>query len=114
MTHRALPAALLTLLLASPLAVAQPKPAPDPLTDCENFALAESKKETGTLKSIRIERDDSLTENRFDRKIGSQYVSSEYIGWAEIEDGGGKRRAQVVCLHSGSKGRAVYVLEIPR
>ncbi|HEV7260899.1 MAG TPA: hypothetical protein VGN82_24170 [Bosea sp. (in: a-proteobacteria)] len=97
------------------LASAQPKPAPDPLRDCETLALAQSKSEGGTLKSIRIERGDSLHENRYDRKVGSQYVSSEYIAWAAIEDADGKRRARIVCLHTGTVGnKAVYVLEVPK
>lgn len=97
------------------LASAQPKPAADPLRDCEAFAIAESRKEGGSLKTIKLERGDSLHENRYDRKVGSQYVSSEYIAWAAIEDADGKRRARVVCLHTGTVGnKAVYVLEVPR
>jgi hypothetical protein len=104
------------LAIAMPgFAVAQPKPASDPLRDCEALALAQSKSEGGSLKSIKLERGDSLHENRFDRKVGSQYVSSEYIAWAAIEDADGKRRARVVCLHTGTAGnKAVYVLEVPR
>lgn len=97
------------------LALAQPKLASDPLRDCEALALAESKSEGGSLKSIRLERGDSLIENRFDRKVGSQYVSAEYIAWAAIEDAEGRRRARVVCLHTGTPGnKAVYLVEIPR
>lgn len=103
-------------LLLLPLSViGQTKPVADPLRDCEAFALAESKQIGGSLKAMKIERGDSLYENRFDRKVGSQYVSVEYIAWAVVEDGNGKRRARVVCLHTGIPGnKAVYVLEIPR
>lgn len=103
--------------LALPLtAAAQPRPASDPLRDCESFAMAESKREGGTLKSIKLDRGDSLIENRYDRKVGSQYASAEYIAWAAIEDTDGtKRRARVVCLHTGTAGnKAVYFVEIPR
>ena len=98
------------------LAVSQTRTASDPLRDCETFAIAESKREGGSLKSIRLDRGDSLHESRYDRKIGSQYASSEYIAWAAIEDTDGtKRRARVVCLHTGTAGnKAVYFLEIPR
>lgn len=97
------------------VALAQPRPAPDPLRDCENLAMADSRSEGGSLKSMKLERGDSLHENRFDRKVGSQYVSSEYIAWAAIEDAAGKRRARVVCLHTGTVGnKAVYVIEIPK
>jgi hypothetical protein len=106
------------VLLAAPLAAgAQTRTAPDPLADCERFALAESKRDGGTLKSVRIERGDSLIENRFDKKIGGQQVATEYIAFAAVEDAdtGGKRRARVVCLHAGTPAnRAVYFVEIPK
>ncbi len=96
-------------------ALAQTRPAPDPLGDCERFALSESKRDGGTLKSIRIDRGDSLIENRFDKKIGSQYVSIEYIAFAAVEDQQGKRRGRIVCLHTGTQGnKAVYLVEIPQ
>lgn len=104
------------VLLAAPLGVdAQTRTAPDPLADCERFALAESKRDGGTLKSVRIERGDSLIDNRFDKKIGGQHVATEYIAFAAVEDAGGKRRARVVCLHAGTPAnRAVYWVEIPK
>lgn len=104
------------VLFATPLAAgAQTRPVPDPLADCERFALAESKRDGGTLKSVRIERGDSLIENRFDKKIGGQQVATEYIAFAAVEDAGGKRRARVVCLHAGiPANRAVYWVEIPQ
>ncbi len=99
------------VLLAAPLAAgAQTRPAPDPLADCERFALAESKRDGGTLKAVRIERGDSLIENRFDKKIGGQHVATEYIAFAAVEDA-----ARVVCLHAGTPAnRAVYFVEIPK
>lgn len=101
-------------LLATP-AAAQTRPAPDPLADCERFALAESKRDGGTLKAVRIERGDSLIENRFDKTIGGQHVATEYIAFAAIEDAGGKRRSRIVCLHAGTPAnRAVYWVEIPQ
>jgi hypothetical protein len=104
------------VLFATPLAAgAQTRPVPDPLADCERFALAESKRDGGTLKSVRIERGDSLIENRFDKTIGGQQVATEYIAFAAVEDAGGKRRARVVCLHAGiPANRAVYWVEIPQ
>ena len=110
-------AALAVLILVAPLqpAHAQARPAPDPLGDCERFAVTESKKDGGSLKAMRIERGDSLIENRFDKKIGGQHVATEYIAFAAIEDGYGKRRARVVCLHAGTPAnRAVYWVEIPK
>ena len=104
------------LLLSVPVAaLAQSRSAPDPLAECERFALSQSKSDGGSLKSIRIERGDSLIENRFDKKVGSQYVSIEYIAFAAIEDAQGKRRGRIVCLHTGTPGnKAVYLVEIPK
>ena len=108
-------AAAFVIVAISHQASAQTRTAPDPLADCERFALAESKREGGTLKAVRIERGDSLIENRFDKKIGGQHVATEYIAFAAIEDGSGKRRARVVCLHAGTPAnRAVYWVEIPK
>lgn len=108
-------AAALLLVALPHLALAQTRTAPDPLGDCERFAVAESKKDGGSLKTIRIERGDSLIENRFDKTIGGQHIATEYIAFAAIEDGYGKRRARIVCLHTGTPGnRAVYIVEIPK
>lgn len=107
--------AALVLCALSAAAQAQTRSAPDPLADCERFALAESKRDGGTLKAVRIERGDSLIENRFDKKIGGQHVATEYIAFAAIEDSGGQRRSRVVCLHAGTPAnRAVYWVEIPQ
>ncbi|MDP3410673.1 hypothetical protein [Bosea sp. (in: a-proteobacteria)] len=107
-------AAVLMLVAVPHLALAQARSASDPLDDCERFAVTESKKDGGSLKTIRIERGDSLIENRFDKKIGGQHVATEYIAFAAVEDAGGMRRARVVCLHAGTPAnRAVYFVEMP-
>ncbi len=107
--------AALTVVAIPQHVSAQARPAPDPLADCERFAVAESKRDGGTLKAVRIERGASLIENRFDKKIGGQHVATEYIAFAAIEDGYGRRRARVACLHAGTPAnRAVYWVEIPK
>ena len=84
---------LVALLAAAMPAAAQPQQ--DFLRDCEAFAVAESKRDGGGLKSVRISRDDSLIENRFDKKIGGVHVSTEYLGRAQFVDGAGSRHAHV-------------------
>lgn len=85
----------------------------DYLRECEVFAVAESKRDGGSLKSVRIARGDSLIENRFDKKIGGVHVSTEYLGRAQFIDDGGPRNAAFVCLHSGTGKKPVYFVEVP-
>lgn len=102
--------------VAALLAVSTPGAAQSPqdfLRDCEVFAVAESKREGGSLKSVRIARGDSLIENRFDRKIGGVHVSTEYLGRAQFIDDGGPRNAAFVCLHAGMAKKPVYFVEVP-
>lgn len=98
------------LLIVTPASSQSPQ---DNLRDCEVFAVAESKRDGGSLKSVRIGRGDSLIENRFDRKIGGVHVSTEYVGRAQFIDDGGPRNAAFVCLHAGVGKKPVYFVEVP-
>jgi hypothetical protein len=80
--------------------------AADGIADCERFAQAHFKKHRWEASAARIERGDSLVENRYDDKVGSQAVSTEFMGYAALTEGSATRRARFVCLHGG-KG-AVY------
>jgi hypothetical protein len=104
---------LLTVLAALSTAAARAQSPQDFLRDCEIFAIAESKRDGGSLKSVRIARGDSLIENRFDRKLGGVHVSTEYLGRAQFIDDGGARNAAFVCLHSGVGKKPVYFVEVP-
>ena len=104
------------LAIAALLAVVTPAVAQSPqdfLRDCEVFAVAESKRDGGSLKSVRIARGDSLIDNRFDKKIGGVHVSTEYLGRAQFIDDGGSRNAAFVCLHAGTGKKPVYFVEVP-
>ena len=78
------------------------------LGDCEKLAVAFSRKHSGMISAARIERGDSLAINRFDDKVGSQRVSTEYVGFVRITEQGASRRLRFICLHEGGIGSAVY------
>lgn len=78
------------------------------LGDCEKLAVAFSCKHGGMISAARIERGDSLAINRFDDKVGSQRVSTEYVGFVRITEQGASRRLRFICLHEGGIGSAVY------
>jgi len=101
---------LAVVLAAAPVAAQAPQ---DYLRDCEVFAVAETKRDGGSLKSVPIARGDSLTENRFDKKIGGVHVSTEYLGRAQFIDDVGPRNAAFVCLHAGIGKKPVYFVEVP-
>jgi hypothetical protein len=44
--------------------------------------------------------------NRFDDKIGSQFVSSEIFGLVRLTDADGVKKRRYLCLHDGK--RALY------
>jgi hypothetical protein len=78
------------------------------LGDCEKLAVAFSRKHGGMISAARIERGASLAINRFDDKVGSQRVSTEYVGFARITEQSASRRLRFICLHEGGIGSAVY------
>ena len=80
----------------------------DGIDDCERYALVFGKKQGWSETKVKIDRSDSLVDNRFDAKVGTQYVSTEYMGFAELTSPSGKRRARFVCLHEGDGKKAVY------
>jgi hypothetical protein len=110
--HRA---RLSRVLLAAGCLVAGPAPVQaqlrseiEELGDCEKLAVAFSRKHGGMISAARIERGDSLAINRFDDKVGSQRVSTEYVGFVRITEQGASRRLRFICLHEGGIGSAVY------
>jgi len=78
------------------------------LGDCEKLAVAFGRKHGGMISAARIERGASLAINRFDDKVGSQRVSTEYVGFARITEQGASRRLRFICLHEGGIGSALY------
>jgi|GEM_PF-5618085 hypothetical protein len=79
------------------------------LGDCEKLAVAFSRKHGGTISAARIKRGTTLAINRFDDKVGSEAVSTEYVGFVRITEQGATRRLRFICLHEGGIGTAVYV-----
>ncbi|MGL4975586.1 MAG: hypothetical protein ACRC56_09840 [Bosea sp. (in: a-proteobacteria)] len=98
-----LSSAVLFALGAKPAAAQQ-----DFLVECERFGVAFTKKHGASTSNIKIERGNALNVNRFDDSVGSQFVSTEFSGFAMVTDGEGARRQRFVCLHEGAGKRAVY------
>ena len=80
----------------------------DGLADCERYGVAFSKRQGGTVSRIQIEKGNSLVVNRFDEKVGSQMVATEYTGFARVTTPEATRRQRFVCLHAGDGKQAVY------
>ena len=97
------------LVAAAVPAHAQLRSEVEEIADCEKLAVAFSRKHGGMMSAASIERGDSLAINRFDDKVGSQRVSTEYVGFARITEQGKSRRLRFICLHEGGIGKAVYV-----
>lgn len=85
----------------------------DNIADCERYAVAFLKKGGVNVSKVQIDRGESLYDNRYDDKVGSQRVSSEYIGTAAVSYADGVKRQRFVCLHEGDGKRAVYFAVIP-
>ncbi len=78
----------------------------DSFADCERFATAWFKKQGAAYTRLQIERVEFPEVNRFDDKIGSQFVSSEIFGTVRLTEPGGMKKRRYLCLHDGK--RAVY------
>jgi hypothetical protein len=89
------------------LALAAPLPAlADQFTDCERFGTAFFKKQGAQFTKLQIEKTEFPEVNRFDDKIGSQFVSSEIFGLVRVTGAEGVKKRRYLCLHDGK--RALY------
>jgi hypothetical protein len=103
-----------TLAAALLLALAGATPAfADDVGDCERHFIQFARKQGWQVSAFVIDRGASLVVNRFDDQVGSQRVSTEYMGHARLSDSAGARRAGFICLHAGAGRRAVYVGVLP-
>jgi hypothetical protein len=82
--------------------------AADGIADCERYGVTFFKRHGADVTKIQIEKGDALQINRYDDKVGSQFVSTEYIGFAQVTSPDGAKRQRFVCLHEGDGKRAVY------
>ena len=98
------------LLLAGTMATPA---AADKIADCERYGLAFLKREGATVSKIQIDRGPTFHDNRFDAKVGSQYVSSEYFGMAAVTSPDGVKKQHFVCLHVGDGKQPVYFGLVP-
>jgi hypothetical protein len=102
-----MPRVVLTVLV---FALATPALADGPEA-CEAFAVRFLTAHGSAVASVAIDRD-SVIINRFDDNVGSQRVSTEYIGWAEVAGPDGQRRERFVCLDAGD-ATPVYFSFVP-
>lgn len=86
------------------------------LTACEAKAVAEfGYRNKGHLIRFTIARDETLEQNSYDAKIGSQYVAAEIVGLAQLDyeahDGRPATTISLpfICLHGGEGSDALYV-----
>jgi hypothetical protein len=98
----------LAIFLAIPLVlVLSVSPAAaDQFADCEKHALAFGKKQGASYTRLQIQREQFPEVNRYDDKVGSQFVSSEILGKVRVTTPEGTRLRRYLCLHDGK--RAVY------
>ena len=107
----ALVAALCTLA-ASPV-MAQ-KSTEDGLRDCEKLAAIKFKQENSSFKKFAVERGDSLEEDKYTDKVGTQSVTTVYHGKAVYQSSGEPDTVRFICLHAGLGKGAVFVYIMPK
>jgi hypothetical protein len=78
----------------------------DQFGDCERFGMALFKKQGSSYTRLQIERTQFPEVNRFDDKVGSQFVSSEIFGIVRLTAAYGVKKRRYLCLHDGK--RALY------
>jgi hypothetical protein len=103
---------MLCMLAASPV-MAQ-KSTEDGLRDCERLAAIKFKQENSSFKKFIIERGDSIEEDKFADKVGSQFVSTVYHGKAVYQSSGDPDTVRFICLHAGLGKGAVFVYIMPK
>ncbi|MGH6663313.1 MAG: hypothetical protein ACREB2_00210 [Pseudolabrys sp.] len=104
--------AVLCALYAAPT-LAQ-KSTEDGLRDCEKLAAIKFKQEISAFKKFAITRGDSVEEDKFAGKVGTQFVSTVYHGSATYQAGGAPDEVRFICLHGGLGKGAVFVYLLPR
>ena len=82
------------------------------LRDCEKLAAVKFKKDNPAFKRFAIERAD-VEQDKFTDKVGTQFVSSVYLGKATYQAGGEPEPVRFICLHAGFGKGAVFVYTLP-
>ena len=108
-----LAAAAAICALATSTAMAQ-KSTEDGLRDCEKLAAVKFKQENSSFKKFAIERGDSLEEDKYTDKVGSQPVTTIYHGKAVYQSSGEPGAVRFICLHAGLGKGAVFVYIMPK
>ena len=82
------------------------------LRDCEKLAAVKFKRDNPAFKHFAIAREDA-EQDKFTDKVGSQYVSSVYLGKATYQAAGVPENVRFICLHAGYGKGAVFVYTLP-
>jgi len=82
------------------------------VSDCSRVAAVTFKRQDRGFRRFVIDRA-SVSQDRYAKMVGNQYVAAIYSGGATYEAGGGERKVTFICLHSGDKG-ALLVYTVPR
>jgi hypothetical protein len=86
----------------------------DGLRDCEKLAAVKFKQENSSFKKFVIERGDSLEEDKYTDKVGTQPVTTIYHGKATYQSSGEPDTVRFICLHAGLGKGAVFVYIMPK
>jgi hypothetical protein len=82
------------------------------LRDCEKLAAVKFKRDNPAFKRFAIERE-GVEQDKFTDKVGSQFVSSVYLGRATYQAAGAPESVRFICLHAGYGKGAVFVYTLP-
>lgn len=86
----------------------------DGLRDCEKLAAVKFKQENSAFKKFVIERGDSLEEDKYTDKVGTQPVTTIYHGKAVYQSSSEPDNVRFICLHAGLGRGAVFVYTMPK
>jgi hypothetical protein len=83
------------------------------IAECARAANVQFRRQDHEFRRFVIDRA-SVSEDRYARMVGNQYISTIYSGSATYDTGGNSRKVMFVCLHGGSVRGALFVYTLPR
>jgi hypothetical protein len=101
-------AVALLLLTVSDTAAQRVRTRFDGLRDCERAGTIQFMRHNPQFRRFLIDRA-GIEVERYNDRIGSQFVSTIYRGTATYDGPLGIRKVRFICLHPGPGHRAVYV-----
>jgi putative N-acetylmannosamine-6-phosphate epimerase len=110
MVIKFLAAATIVSFIAAPAAMAQ-RTKFDALRQCEHRAAVQFKRHDPQFRRFMIDRA-TIEENKYADQVGTQFVSTIYLGKATYEGGAGPKAVRFICLHGGYRRGALFVYTI--